>query len=582
MVSVRAEGANGPWRSLPLSRPFTWILEHLYNHNPFYVLSAGLVLFGLHSIFQDRDALARPNALSLNSWFFLAVIAAYALVLAATGILIVRLGQVWDDARTILLTLVLLFVAMSVSFDKLVLTSGATLHRVLSTGLAFAVVLTEIVLRGLRIRLPALFRLPFYLVLGLFYLYPSLLFHILDGVSGKDSKQTFELTLWGIFLFPAAAGVTTLSLLPAVWKGPSYVAENGTPWRWPLFPWSLFVILAVAIVLRSYYFTVSFHPHPGRQSAFDIYFLVPFLLSMCMVLFEIGSSVQSSVIQGIALVAPLPLLWFTLPGTLHSGAYAQFLNLYMSRAGSPVMLTLWGLVALYGFAWLRGNRLGESGLAALFLLGSVVGPATVDVASLRFPAVAPLLAATAVLVWGALRRTTSSLRWFVASVAAIGTSTVALWDTSFVAFGAAPIHLVVATLLLLGSAFDDPFARWARWAGPIMLAGLSVGALAVTEFTGTIPVAVLIIYGILISVAAWFCWHDYRYRSNLVVAVFVTTLWLSRSVVFAGSGLSRFEHPEAAMMIIAGILSFLLAVSISLTKAGVWLRILRGHGQVSG
>src|SRR5436309_1330372 len=109
MVPMRPQDAGTASRPLSVVRPLVWLLEHLYNHNPFYVLSAALLLFGLDAIFQDRYALAHPNAISFNSWLSLGVLAVYALVLAGTGILIVRLGQVWDDARTILLTLVLLF-----------------------------------------------------------------------------------------------------------------------------------------------------------------------------------------------------------------------------------------------------------------------------------------------------------------------------------------------------------------------------------------------------------------------------------------------------------------------------------------
>ena len=40
--------------------PFARLGRYLYNHNPFYVISAALVLGGLHVLFHDRDALALP------------------------------------------------------------------------------------------------------------------------------------------------------------------------------------------------------------------------------------------------------------------------------------------------------------------------------------------------------------------------------------------------------------------------------------------------------------------------------------------------------------------------------------------
>src|SRR5439155_743211 len=111
---------------------------------------------------QDADAVAHPHSVTFNSWVLLDLLGAYAVLLAITAYLIVRFGQVWDDARTILLTLVFLFSAMSVTFDKLVLTHSVTVVRLLSVGLVFSIGLSEGLLRGLRIRLPILFRGPYY------------------------------------------------------------------------------------------------------------------------------------------------------------------------------------------------------------------------------------------------------------------------------------------------------------------------------------------------------------------------------------------------------------------------------------
>ena len=39
--------------------------------------------------------------------------------------------------------------------------------------------------------------------------------------------------------------------------------NNGSPWPWPFYPWSLFVFLAVAVVGRSYFLCRSFHQLNG-------------------------------------------------------------------------------------------------------------------------------------------------------------------------------------------------------------------------------------------------------------------------------------------------------------------------------
>ena len=71
----------------------------VYNNNPFYLISAGLVLYSLHIAFPAGDPAA-------YSWTLLGVLAGYTALVVATAIAVVRLGRVWDDARTVILTVV--------------------------------------------------------------------------------------------------------------------------------------------------------------------------------------------------------------------------------------------------------------------------------------------------------------------------------------------------------------------------------------------------------------------------------------------------------------------------------------------
>ena len=70
-----------------------WV-RFLYNHNPFYVVSAVLVLYGLHVSFAD-------NLEPTEGWLFTRLFMGYMLLLAAAAVLVVRLGRVWEDARTL-------------------------------------------------------------------------------------------------------------------------------------------------------------------------------------------------------------------------------------------------------------------------------------------------------------------------------------------------------------------------------------------------------------------------------------------------------------------------------------------------
>jgi hypothetical protein len=144
------------------------LLRWICTNNPFYVLSAGLFLAGLWVSFGAQ-------ADAIETWALMSGLAGYTLLLAVTAYLLVRFGNVWDDVRTVLLLVVLLFLATSVTFDEvLVLSAGRGLIFYLG-GLLFVAVVTEGLLHGIGLRLPARFRVPYHLILALFFLYPLFL-----------------------------------------------------------------------------------------------------------------------------------------------------------------------------------------------------------------------------------------------------------------------------------------------------------------------------------------------------------------------------------------------------------------------
>src|SRR5262245_38181814 len=97
-------------RSGPMSSSQTAALHSLarflYTHNPFYLVGTLLVLFGVQQCLGREPTLA-------TSGLLVAIMAAYTLLLAAIAAVVIRIGQVWDDARTIVLVIVLLFFMLS-------------------------------------------------------------------------------------------------------------------------------------------------------------------------------------------------------------------------------------------------------------------------------------------------------------------------------------------------------------------------------------------------------------------------------------------------------------------------------------
>jgi hypothetical protein len=254
-------------------------IRWICTKNPFYVISAGLFLAGLWISFGDQSQAQDEETWALMSW-----LAGYTLLLAGTAFLLVRYAKVWDDARTVLLLTVLMFLATSVTFDEVFVRAPDLGIACNLMGLGFAMAVSEGLLRGIRLALPAGFRVPYYLILALFFLYPLALIDLVD-------EPHNELQMWRVFGFAAAAGLVFLTLLPAIRRGADYVQGNGSPWRWPLYPWTLFGLLALAVPARALLLCYSMHRPAGEfqgQLIFGLYFLVPFGFAVAVLLLEIG------------------------------------------------------------------------------------------------------------------------------------------------------------------------------------------------------------------------------------------------------------------------------------------------------
>lgn len=545
------------------------LARYVYNHNPFYPLSAVLVLLGLHSLFHDEHAAANITEIGFNNAVLWGVLAGYATLLAATSIWIVRSGKVWDDARTILLTLVLLLVALSINCDKPISLHVPSAPWLLLGGLAFVVLLAESTLRLTRIRLPLLLRAPMYLCFALFFLYPVGLDYCLHTIGATRNALGLRATLLGVLLFPTAAAVVTLSLLPAAIRGPELVRGHGTPWSWPCFPWSLFVALAVAVVLRSFYLTISFHPRHGMESAFAPYFLTPFACAVAAVVFELGRSVGHRATQQFAMAAPLAWLPLSLTGAAACDHAGDFLCLHLEVIGAPLQVTVGGLLLLYGYGWLRrGPEWLASAFVGLVCLAAVVGPQTVDLSTLTRAHWGPLATAAALCGWGAWRRPLATMRWFGMWTLGVLSLTVAGWETSLLSHrGAIPIHLWLAGTLALSVLLTDRTARMLRQLVAVLAVALAFGVsvYSTRSWYGLSPVAALGYVSALTAVM-WLAWSLRRSVDQLTGAIMLSVAEAVQ-VFFTLSSLVRDSgNPRGWGLLLAGAACFAAGLAVSWRK----------------
>ena len=449
--SVDLSAASAP----TLGQAARGLLHWVSCNNPFYVLSAGLFLVGLWASFEAQTG-------EIQSWSLIGGLAGYTLLLALTAFVLVRFAKDWEDLRTVLLLVVLMFLATSVTFDEVLVINPARGFACYLGGFAFTILLSEALLRGIRLALPAWFRVPYYLILGLFFLYPLALWTLVD----QPHSETF---LWALFGFSAVAGLVFLTLLPAIRRGPRYVEANGSPWSWPFYPWVLFGMLGLAVPARAFLLCYSMHLLPASDRGrviFGPYFVIPFGLAVCVLLLEIGLASSRRGALWTALAAPLVLVVLALFGHRDDRIYQEFLELFTARLGAtPLYLTLLASAGFYAYAAIRGVAMATEALTAALLALGFVGVGTVELQG--SPAAAPVMAAVALQLMLGLWRHRAVRFAFVVLIVACWLGR-AVWSGYFAArqlvagFDQIALSMALFTLaLLISLGKSGLLGRWA-------------------------------------------------------------------------------------------------------------------------
>jgi hypothetical protein len=541
------------------------LLRRVCTSNPFYVLSAGLFLAGLRASFGAQ-------ADAVETWAMTSGLAGYTLLLAVTAGLLVRFGNVWDDVRTVLLLVVLMFLATSVTFDEVLVLSPERGLACCLGGLLFAVAVSEGTLRGIRLALPAQFRVPYYLLLSLFFLYPLALTPLVE-------RPHSEGLMWGLFGFATAAGLVFLTLLPAIRRGAAYVQGNGSPWRWPLYPWTLFGLFALAVPSRAVLLCWSMHLLPMAEQGqliFGPYFLLPFGLALAVLFLEIGLASEGRRAVGLALVVPVGLLALALIGHRPDPIYRTFLDMFTARlGGDPLYLTLLATAGLYAYAALRRVPVAVEALTAMLAALAVVGPHTLKLGALVEPRPLPILAAAALQTGLGLWRGQVWRCAFGAGGLVLGT-TLALPESAALRTVIA-FHLGLVALLGVGAAFDHVDGRRLRGVGVVLVLFACLGTMfEAFPLPGGVPAWVVQAYPPVMALLLAGYGLLLVHRPSLVTAAVVLGCWL---------GVTGWAGYRALRLVVVGLdhiavslLLFGLAILVSLGKSGALARWLAAHG----
>lgn len=540
------------------------LVRLLYTHNPFYLISAWFVFTGLRISFNPQGATFNTTALMLS-------LAAYMLLLAVTAWGLIRLGQVWQDVRSILLLILVMFVALSVTIDDVLAASFTRGAICYGSGLLFCIALTEALLRSLPIRLPVLYRWPFHLLLALFFLYPLAVSHLAPRPNAPPIQ-------WALFAFPSIGAALLLLLIPAIRRGPAYVNDNGTPWRWPLYPGTVFFFLILGIAWRGYSLCISLHQVGGMGTIYAPYFLMPLCLAVAWLLLEMGLATGNGRVQQMAMLLPLLGCGVVLLPLGGGFVHDRFLELFFQTLGAtPLFYSLLISFVFYALAALRRVEHAAEWTTAALAAWAMINFNTVDVLSLWDPWGAPL-AAAAVLQLGLAIHRRSSPRALLATSALSSAAAIDLQGTWFMAYGGAvPAHLWLAAVLTIGLLFRDEFARFLQGAGAWLLMGATILAVIGGIGVRNLPEEVLFAYPLAaFAVALTYYWLS---RHPLYAAAAVATLscWLVTSSV----QVYYILKPLMAGLdkLLWGLVFFLCAALISLLKSGRLQRWLEARRQ---
>lgn len=556
----------------PVRRPWAaWI----YTHNPFYAISVVLMLYGVRAAYGELEIG------SIDCWIMLGVLVGYTLVLAGIAVTIVRWGKVWDDARSLFLLLLLLFLAVSISADELFVNSASAAAgmALLLCGFLGSAALSETVLRGARIRLRWGFRGPYYLMLALFYAAPW-------WCSPELHPRSPEALEWTIFLFPTVAAGLFLLLLPAVRRGEAYAANNGTPWPWPWFPWTMFGVIAAAVGLRSFVLSMTFGPlgpiwkgsantlaNINFETIFGTYFLVPPAFALMWIVLE-GTLVAGNRERQRRVVASAPLLLLLALPLGQSTVFLDFLGRFVDRLGSPVWITAWLLAAFYARAWWAGAPLAGRAFAATLLLFTFLAPETVSLRTLTAPQPWPIFAIGAMALFMGMRRRSSADCMTGAGLLALGLW-LALPQTMAAEFRMTlSYHALWAAIVIVGLRFHDRFAALLRIVGAAQMPLTAFVVLAGSR-AEIVPLGWRITYVVVLAATALAIagvlrqrWYWYAFAGMIGLVLYAGTMIGYRQAV------AVFGR-QAMMSILWSVGTLLIAFLISARKAN-WLPSVAG------
>ena len=538
------------------------VVRFLYTQNPFYLIGTAILLYGL------RIATDSGSYFTDQPYLLPIVLGAVMTAMALTAITIIRFGGVWDDARTIVLSILLLAVNAVTSCDAVIRSQPLTSAAILLGGFLLSVGIWEALVRCLKVTFPVALRLPFYFILFLIFFY-SLLFSpadnwpLLSQFSAAGKLYSFG---WLV-----ALGI--LMCLPAIRASRTMFRDNGTPWNWPAYPWSIFVVLVGVACLRLYFMSLAFIPEYGWDNPIGLHFYVPVIFATAVLIFEawqVESKTSSQNVTGFATFGVVMLL-MSLPISANQ-TYTQFFDSLTKSIASPFWITLMLLFVYAGVFLIRGKTKMRLVISSLLLIATFAGPdqATMTDSVHSFW---PLIGLVGLQNYWAFRTGTIK-QWATAAVATSVAVGISLSPFNLPLAWFAGSQILIAYCLWIGLAFRGLQAVWLRLAAVGLMLACSTGitAAAFAEFAAGWHAAC---YIALLQGLTLILWGSFRWPLLARIPLLLTPLLLLALAADYSSDLQQFLSQQANLFIVVAAGCFVIGFIISSYKAG-WLKSLTG------
>lgn len=467
LVPIPPQGPS----SSPGGSPSRWWPRWVAPPNPFYLFSAACVI---HSTGLSVSGAVKDLPPLVTS----SLVGGYLLLLAFVGVIVVRKWKVWDDARSILLTLPLLMLELTISFDKLLVDAPRFWAGMVLLLAALCIGLSQAIIRLLNLKLPAMYRIPFYLQLVLMISAAAVPANLITSLSEEQIR-------WVIVAASPVWALLILTLLPAVRAGAGPVQMKHVPWIWPYYPWSLLVIVWLCLGFRLWTLSLSFDAATSlnfeaamqmQNSFLGPFIFVPPLMAISLLALEAAIKRQTTVAKLFAIGLPAACVGLSVWSPAGNVAATEFVSDLTRRIGPPAWGTVWLALGASAIGAARG--VAECRRMAIIYLAllSVVSSETTGIETEFVLRTWPLwLLAVGLMFVGLIRRTSKvflegTLWGIAASVAAPRA-----WDGLF----STPVlvaHLAVVAVIGAGLAGRDPFAAVLRTVGAwLPLLALPVG-----------------------------------------------------------------------------------------------------------